>query len=51
MQPGDGKALRRAESCLLVSKGAVRNEGTDTSAVSVLKGNGFQLKKGDLGWI
>ena len=46
MQPGEEKALGSSESSLLVCKGAVRNEGTDSSAVSVLIENGFQLQEG-----
>ena len=39
-QPGEVKALGRSESGLSVSKGAVRTKGTDSSAGSVVIGQG-----------
>lgn len=52
--PEEEKAVGRPEGGLLVSEGAVRKEGTDSSAGSVVTGQGemvSDLKRGDLGWV
>ena len=54
VQPGKEKALRRPESSLQYQKGTIRKKGTDSSAESVMTGQGevvSNLMRIDLGWI